>query len=299
VGLRALFGDANPYGWPTEGTVPTVTRFTLSDVQGEHKAVFRPEVATLLVAGDITPEEARPALDKACGDWKSQGTLAGAGQDVAVPARNGMRVLVVDRPDAVQTVIRFITPGPKWGDDRRVPLRLVNTILGGSFTSRLNQNLREQHGYAYGARSRFSMEPSAGYFTAGANVKADVTGASLQEFQKEFARIRAGDISPEETTKASEMMRTDVVQSFQSLQGLLGVVAEYVLNSAPYGTLAKDMSAMQAAKAPDLNALTNPGIPLDQGVLVLVGDKDLILAQIKDLGLPTPVEVRPDGSPRN
>jgi predicted Zn-dependent peptidase len=299
VGLRALFGDDNPFGWPEDGTVKTVGAFTLDDIKAEEKAVFRPEGATLLVAGDITAEEARPILEKAFGDWKSSGPGPAPSTVTAPASHDGLRVLIVDRPDAVQTVIRYVLPGVVFKNDGRVALRMLNTVFGGGFTSRLNQNIREQHGYAYGAGSRFVMEPSAGYFIASASVKADVTGPALKEFIKEFDRLKTGDISDDEAGKARETLRTELVQAFQGLSGLLGEAGETVLNGVPYDTLGKDAAAMGGVKGADLNGAAKSGVRVDQGVLVLVGDKKLILDQIKDLGLPTPTEVGADGTPKN
>jgi predicted Zn-dependent peptidase len=298
VGLRALFGDESPYGWSTDGTVQTVNTFTLDNVKSEQQAIFRPDAATVLIAGDISVEEARPILEKAFGDWKASGQGTNLASATAAPKQQGLRVLLVDRPDAVQTVIRYVLPGVTYKDDARVRLRMLNTLFGGGFTSRLNQNIREQHGYAYGAGSRFVMEPSAGYFIASASVKADVTGPALKEFIKEFGRLHDGDITDDEASKARETLRTDLVQAFQGLGGLLGAAGETVLNGVPFDTLGKDAAAMGNVKGADLNAAAKAGVRVDEGVLVLVGDKKLILDQIKDLGLPTPVEVGPDGAPK-
>lgn len=296
VGLRVLFGDASPYGWPTDGTPATVGSFTLADIKAELARIFRPDMATILIAGDITPEEATPILEHAFGAWRASGPPSAQVSTPAPLPHEGLRVVIVDRPEAVQTVIRFVMPGIAYGNPNRIPFRLLNTLLGGGFTSRLNQNIREQHGYAYGAGSRFVTQPDVGWFVASASVKADVTGAALSEFLKEFNRLRGGDVSDEEATKSREQQRTDLIQSFQGLGGLLGVAAELVENGVPFESLAKDMQAMQGFQAADLNALAKGAIPLEQGVLVLVGDKKLILEQIKDLGLPAPIELGPDGA---
>jgi predicted Zn-dependent peptidase len=188
-------------------------------------------------------------------------------------------------------------PGPKAADSQRVVYRLLNTLLGGSFTSRLNQNLREQHGYTYGARSRFVMEPRAGYFVASSSIRADVTGAAIAEFLKEFKRLRDGDVSKEEAGKASETLRTDAVQTFEGLNGILGAAGELVVAGLPFDTLAADLKAMSGVGAPDLNKLARPAIPLENGVLVLVGDKRQIMEQIKSLDLPKPIELDVRGAP--
>ncbi|MBC7771355.1 MAG: insulinase family protein [Pyrinomonadaceae bacterium] len=301
VGMRALFGDTNPYGWPMSGTTDTVSRLNLDSVKAMHLLLFRPESAVVLLAGNLTIDEAKSALDRTFGQWNSTTTTppAKAANLTAMTTGSGLRFLLVDRPDAVQTVIRYYMPGAKFADDRRGKLRLLNTILGGSFTSRLNQNLRERNGYAYGAGSRFSMRKSVGTFTASASVKADKTGASLKEFMTEFDRIRAGDITAEELTKAQETVRTDVIQSFQGLRGIVGSSAELVVSDMPFATISEDLRALQAIKASDLNTIAHSVIPLEQGVLVLVGDKQLIMEQIKDLGLPAPIEVDVNGTPVN
>ncbi len=165
------------------------------------------------MAGDLTKDEAKAAMEMHFGHWKTPAGHAKVRAVVAKdPANKALRVVVVNKADAVQTVVQFYMPGPKYSDPRRIRFNLLNTILGGSFTSRLNQNLRERNGYTYGARSRFAMSPSTGYLLASSNVQADVTGAALQEFLKEFARIRAGDISTDEARKTRETNRMSKVQ---------------------------------------------------------------------------------------
>jgi len=197
----------------------------------------------------------------------------------------------------VQTVIRFVTPAFPLTDDRRPHLRLLNELLGGGFTSRLNQNLREKNGYTYGARSAFVMEPSTGYFIASSSVRADVTGPALQEFLSEFRRLRDGDVTDAEIGKARESQRTETVQSFAGVRGVLGQAGQLAAAGLRFEVIAADMDAMHRATASDINKLARPSIALEQGVIVLVGDKALILEQIKDLGLPAVVEYDIYGEP--
>jgi zinc protease len=293
---RAFFGEKSPYAWPVNGTAESVEPLKLEDVQNLQRALFRPDTATLLVAGALGRDEAQKALEKAFGDWKAEGSGAQASIIPATGAKASLQVFIVDRPSAVQTVIRFIGPGVKEADAHRVPYRLLNTILGGSFTSRLNQNLREQHGYTYGASSRFVMEPSIGYFTAGSSVRADVTGASLKEFLSELRKMHGGDITEKEAGKAAQTLRTGVIQSFEGLNGLLSAAADLKAAGLPVETVGQDLAAMKTAKAAGLNAAAAQAVDVDRGVLVLVGDKKLVLEQIKDLGLPEPVELDVDGA---
>jgi len=298
VGLRTLFGDESSYAWPLPGTPETVSGLTLENVKAAHASLFSPAGATLLVAGNMTKQELKSSLDRTLGGWTSAGAAAASSApEPRIPPSSALRVVVVDRPEAVQTVIRFVMPGVRFADENRARLRLLNTLLGGSFTSRLNQNLREKNGFTYGARSGFAMRPAVGYFTAGASVKASATGPALKEFLSEFARLRAGDVSDDEVTKARETIRTDTIQSFQGLGGVLTSAAELVVNGLPFTTVEQDLKLIPSVGARDLNALANRSIPLENGVLVLVGDKTLILDQIKDLGLPTPIETDVRGTP--
>jgi hypothetical protein len=298
VAHRIYFGDASPYGHIASGTVASVNKITLDEVKAVQQAMFNPAASTFLIAGDLTAEEAKSALDKAFAGWKpASGSFAKAPTSLASPSA-GLRIAIVDRPGATQTTIRFITPGVKFADSSRVHRTLLNTILGGSFTSRLNQNLREDHGYTYGARSGFEMNLHDGAFTAGAAVKAEVTGASLAEFIKEFNRIASGDITQAETAKARETERNNAISAFEGLRGITSTTATFVLNGMPIDTTASDLEAMQRAAAADLNSLAKKAVSIDKGVLVLVGDKKLITDQLAGLNLGTPVEYTPEGLPK-
>lgn len=296
VGQRVLFGDASPFAWPSDGTEATVAKLALGDIKDAQQRLFSPGHLTVVVAGDVTKDEVAKAMAKLFEGWTG-GEPRKPAPAIAPIASKDLRVVLVDKPGAVQTVVRYVTPGPRVTDKNRVAYRLINTILGGSFTSRLNANLREAHGYTYGAGSRFVMNASTGYFLARASVKADVTGASLQEFASEFERIRNGDISESELVKARETLRTETIQSFEGVGGTVSTAASLVIDGIPFDSLGKDVASMQGMSAGDLNALARAALPIEQGVLVLMGDKELIKKQIADLKLPEPVEYTVEGEP--
>ena len=298
VAARVLFGEANPYGWPSDGLPSTVEPLTLEQVKAKYHELLSPDGATLLIAGDLTVADAKAVLDPLLGKWRPAQRGGGATADFgAMAAGEGLRLYVVDRPGAVQTVVRFQAPGVKYSDARRVALRTLNTLLGGTFTSRLNQNLREDKGYTYGARSRYEMEPSSGAFVATAEVQTEVTGAAIGEFLKEFSRLRGGDVSEAEAGKARETMINGIVQSFSTLRGFVGLGAELTVNGLPMESVAADLAAIAKVSAAELNALAKDAIALERGVLVLVGDRAAILPQLKDLGLPAPQFVDSEGKP--
>jgi len=215
----------------------------------------------------------------------------------------GPQVLVVNRPDAVQTTIRVYSPGAAFGDASRVERRLANIILGGSFTSRLNQNLREKNGFTYGAGSRFVMDARTGYFTASSDVQTPVTGAALREFVVELRRLAGerGDISEGELGKARQTYRAETIQRLETLEGVVSTAAALSEVNSAWETINADLREASAVTLAELNAMTGPMMGIDRALIVLVGDRERIMPQIeslKDLGLEKVEEVDVTGAPK-
>src|SRR5262249_23229372 len=148
--------------------------------------VFHARGAVLLVAGDVTADEARAALDAEFGQWAAGRAGDAAPSPAPAPAATQrrepppLRVVLVRRPHAA----------PTYADPSRMRRQVLSQILGGTFTSRLNQNLREQHGYTYGVGAGFDLGPFCGWFSTRTSVETPVTGASIKELLGEFARLR-------------------------------------------------------------------------------------------------------------
>ena len=299
VANRILFGDKNPYATPSIGESAAVEELTLDELKAFHKAALSPKSALLLVAGDVTLESVQSTLTPLLNPWTADARATGLarGESMRTPTHTGLRLAIVDRPGATQTVVRFAMPGTVMQDPRRVQLGLVNIILGGSFTSRLNQNLRERNGFTYGARSSFNMWPSTGSFTAGASVAADTTGRALEEFFAELNRIRAGDISTAEAAKARETFRNDTVRDFSSLRGMLDAIGERLDAGLDFELFSRDLGMIGRVDEKELNETANAAIQMNHAVLVLVGDKATILEQIKGQRLPDPEFYSLDGEP--
>lgn len=297
VGEALLFGEKNAYGCPMDGVPDSVSKLSLDQIKRRWGELFQPAGATIIVVGDLNADDARAKLEAAFGKWKGAVERPKATADWSIPKHEKLRVAIVHRPEAVQTMVRFVMPGVASRDDRRAALDMLNTIVGGSFTSRLNQNLREDKGYTYGARSAFLREPSTGCFIASAAVRADVTGPSIKEFLHELNRTCGGDVTSDEATKARESVMNDVVSAFSTLGGIRAIAADRLAAGLPWESIAADMQSLQKIDAGELNKLAKSAIALDQGVLVLVGDRGLIREQIKDLGLPAAQEYDAYGRP--
>jgi predicted Zn-dependent peptidase len=295
VGMRRYFGLANPVAWPTAGTVATVKKITRAEVVAEWQQNYRPRFGAFFAAGSLPAKTVLAELDKQFGNWR----VAGRASRPVVPIRNpkkiaganGPRVYVVDKPGAPQTAIRFMSYAPTYSDPRRLQYNELGTILGGTFTSRLNENLREDKGYTYGAGCAFAMTLKTGYFAASAQVRADVTGESIEEFIKEFERLRKGDVSNAEVVKAVASSRSGNVSGLATIQGLTTLAEQLASLGRPFSGLAQDDLALNGITAQKLNRLAKDAMTYRSGVLVLVGDKASILKQIAHRNLPMPLVV--------
>ncbi len=292
VSTREFFGMDHPLGRPTGGTLETVKSLTVAAAKTERGKIFNPATATIYVAGNLTETDLKAKLEATLGKWKDE-TKAAVNQPYGPVKNSTLRVVIVDKPKAVQTVITFMMPGTKYDDPNRPTLESLNVIFGGSFTSRLNQNLREDKGYTYGAGSRFTFNRELGYFTARSSVRTDVTGASLKEFLSEFERIRAGDVSEVEASKAAATRRNETIESLGTLGGLVGTAAGLSAMGHQFTDVASELVAMDRVKAANINALVRSALALDAGLIVLVGDRAEIEKQIAGLPLPKAEIVKP------
>jgi zinc protease len=289
LAVGTWYGESHPYGLPVEGRPETVKAVELADAKRFHATRYGPNRATLLVAGDVTRAELEPLLEKELGAWKP---VAKADEAPALPPPAGkgrVRVVIADEPGAAQTVIRFMLPGVPYATPERIPLTALNSVFGGSFTSRLMSNLREDKGFTYGVGSRFTFLRGGGSVTATTSVRTDVTGAAVKEFLTEFRRIQAGDVTPEEVGKAQESMRQDAVDGVSTLSGMLATFAPAIVHGRPPTAPLEDLTLLEKGfSAASLNALAAKHLTLNEGVLVLVGDRATILPQLQDLKLPAP-----------
>ena len=179
---RVLYGPEHRFGTATMGTAATIKGFTPGDLTTFYRGAFRPENATLLVVGDITPDRVLPLLEKHFGGWTAPASTAAPVTMPTAPQPARRQIYLVDKQGAPQSQIRIGTIGVARSTTDFFPIQVMNTILGGSFSSRLNLNLREKRGYTYGASSGFDMRLTPGPFSAQAGVQTDKTSESLTEF---------------------------------------------------------------------------------------------------------------------
>jgi len=283
---RLVYGESHRYGTAIGGTTPTVTALTVDDLRAFHAAHYRPEHAHLIVVGDVSSAEVIAGLEQQFGGWSPNGVAAPAPtlDTLAPPARPTRTVYFIDKPGAAQSVIRIGWAGVARSTPDYYALQVLNTILGGSFTSRLNTNLRETHGYAYGAGSAFDMRLAPGPFFATANVQTDKTAESLTEFFKELQAI-GEPISADELAKAKNYVALGFPQDFETTRDIASKLAEQVIYDLPDSWYDSYMARIQAVTAAEVAQAAARHITPDQFIVVVVGDLETIEAPVRALNL--------------
>jgi predicted Zn-dependent peptidase len=278
---RALYGD-HPYGRYSIGDEAALRSFSPADVKSFYRGSFGPNNATLIVVGDVTVKTVLPKLEKAFGNWKNV-----TPSTVSLPKINqvsGRRVILVDKPGAPQSEIRIGRIGvPRMTDDYYA-LTVMNTILGGSFSSRLNQNLREKHGYTYGAGTRFDFRPLPGPFLASAAVQTAVTDSSLIEFFKELRGIL--ELVPQqELDRARNYVALSFPGEFQSVAEISSHLEELVIYGLPDDYFNGYIGHILAVTQGDVQRVARKYLDPEKVEIVVVGDRAQIEKNIEALKL--------------
>jgi predicted Zn-dependent peptidase len=280
---RAVFGASHRYGVGATGTEATLKSFTPPQLRTFHNAMYRPSNATLIVVGDIKTEAVLPELEKRFAAWRA-GSDAKPAPVPQTPQRTRTEVTIVDMPSAEQSQIRIGWVGVPRSTPDYFSLQVLNTILGGSFSSRLNQNLREEHGYSYGASSRFDMRRSAGPFVAGAGVQTDKTAEALREFFAEFAAIQKV-VPPEELARAKNYVALGLPAEFETLSDLSGRLEEIIVYDLPDGYYENYIANIQNVSAEAVQWSAATYIQPGRFAVVVVGDRKAIEPGIRALNI--------------
>jgi zinc protease len=280
---RLVFGATHRYGTNAMGTESTLKTFTPADLRTYHTAMYQPANATLVVAGDITPDAVMPLLEKQFGAWRG----AQARPRTAIPQANQLtqtQIYIVDMPGAEQSQVRIGWVGVPRSTPDYFTLQVLNTILGGSFTSRLNQNLREKNQYTYGASSRFDMRLSAGPFFAGAGVQTDKTADALREFFSELNAI-GKPVAADELAKAKNYVALSFPSEFETSEDLAAHIEDQIVYRLPDDYFSRYVANIQAVTAAAVQKAAATYIQPGRFAIVIAGDRKAIEPGIAALKL--------------
>jgi predicted Zn-dependent peptidase len=274
-----VYGNAHPYG--RYAIAETTRGLDRARVQAFHAGRYRPENSTLILVGDVDPATMQPMIAQAFGGWRAQGGAMQLGEPPRAPTIGRTTVYLIDKPGAAQSEIRIGHPGVARSNPDFYPLTVMNTMLGGTFTSRLNTNLRETHGWAYGARSSFQMLRGEGPFTAASGVQTNATDSALVEFFSELNRLRTEPVSAEELQKIKNFVALrlpDQLETTQDMATQLAALETYGLDASFYEDY---VQRVMAVTAEDVRRVANQYVRPGNSVVVIVGDRATVEAGIR------------------
>ena len=270
VGPRLLYGDT-PYGFTASGTVDSVKAITRQEMQDFWANHYGPGDSALVLAGDVSEAEARKLAEKYFGAWS--GPAKGEVNLPAPPAEPSLKVVLVDKSGSPQTALFAYGLGVPGTVPDLPALRVMNYTLGGSFGSRINMNLREVHGYTYGANSRYALYREGGPFIAGGLVKTDVTAPAAKELLTELRRIQTELPTPEELKMAKDASIQSIPGQFQTMDATAGAMSSIFLYKRPLDYYSKLPDAYRAVTAEDVAKAAQADVHPDHLIIVAVGDK--------------------------
>ncbi|HEU5358307.1 MAG TPA: pitrilysin family protein [Gemmatimonadales bacterium] len=290
VSNALIFPAGHPYHASPDGDSTSTARLDSATVRRFYERISDPRRATIIVTGDITLARARALLARRFGAWKAHRAAAAPKAPVPPPVERPTTLFLVDKPGAAQSVIIIGSPGVARTSSDYYALEVMNTILGGSFSSRLNQDLRETKGYTYGAGSRFQFRPLPGPFTASAAVRTNVTDSSLADFFVQLRAIRDSLVQPVELTRATQYIALGLPGDFETTGQVARQLSGLLLFGLPFTYYNGFVAHLEQVTRQDVQRVARTYIDPDHLTVVVVGDLARIRAPIEALHL-GPIEV--------
>ena len=290
---RTLFPEDHPYHRGLSGEVESVEAMERDEVVAFAERRYRPDRGAFILVGDLAADQVRGAVDRHLAGWV--GSVVPSATPAEVPGRDSRPVVLVHRPGAVQSEIRIGQVGPSRSLEGEAELEVGNAVLGGSFTSRLNLNLREKHGFTYGVRSGFARRRHGGVFSIGTAVQTEVTVAALQEALFEFRRFMAHGPEEDEVRQARDYLAGVFPLRMETAPQLAARMAELHIFGLPLDYHHGYRDRIRAVTPESIHGVLAPILDPEQAAIVVVGDADELQAPLEALGLGV-VEVRNGGA---
>ncbi len=287
--VQSVYDANTPYSRMNSGTKASLSGITHADVTNWHRTMYAPATTTVLLVGDITPAQARAAVESAFTGWNAPAPKLPALSNKARSV-SGTRIVLVDRPGSVQTSLSIGQAVPAWDSPEYFAILGATQVLGGSVSARLNANLREKHGWTYGAFSGYNPLAGVGTFSVTSEVRTNATDSAIAETVREVKRLTGEAVAAEEMRDQMNNVVASFPSSVQTVQGLmtrLTNVVTYGLAPDFYNTYRERVAALSAA---DITRVGKTVFTPNDLTIVAVGDLKSIEAPIRALNLGT-VEV--------
>jgi zinc protease len=294
---RLLFG-AHPYAQPAYGDADSVRRLGRGDVRRFYRRHYAPALSTLIVAGDVEIESLRRMLEPTLGAWRGDRSAARAAAPRSHrPPAPAARLVLVDRPGAPQAVVQIGGLGLPRTDPRIHTAAVANSLLGGSFTSRLNARLREELGYTYGAGSSVWSGVDTGSWSIVTSLKSERTVAGIREILAILDTLGRDEPAADELSRNVQLLVQELPARFQSNGSTVAAFADLAPYGLPLDWYAQRAAALRKVTAAEVRDLVAALLRRDRLTLVVVGDLARLRNDLGRLGFPAAIELDPEGAP--
>ena len=284
----SLYGPRHTYGSPDSGTTESVKAISRDDLLHFWQQNYFPDDAALIVTGNIKLAALKPLLEKQFGAWKSGRPAPAA---MSSPETTDAKLILVDRPGAPQTTLICFSMGLARSTPDYAPVEVMNTDLGGLFSSRINMNLREAHGYTYGAFSFFMYHRAPGPFIAGSDVRTDVTAPATTELFKELRGMRETQMIPAEMNLSKDSIARSLPGRFERGTEAAATFAELFTYDLPLNFFSTLPERINAVTIEQVQAVAQKYVQPEKMIVLAVGDRAKIEAEMRKLNLGK-VEIR-------
>ena len=280
---RFLYAPESRYASPEEGSATSVSAIEARDVGELYAARYRPGAVTLIVTGDIDADTAERYAENVFGSW--DGTTPPLVAAVDAPSSSPRAVHLIVKPDAPQSEIRLAHPGVPRVHPDYFRIVVMNAVLGGLFSSRINLNLRERNAFTYGARSDFTWRRGAGPFVISTAVASDVTAAAARETLGEIERMRREPISDEELTLATSYLAGVFPIRYETTSAIASALANLVIYQLDEDYFDTYRANVRAVTASDVLEAAQRHVRPERLRMVVVGDPAVVRAPLEELGI--------------
>jgi zinc protease len=279
--FRRLVYGFHPYAWPQSGTPETLTRISRDDLFAFHRRYFVPNNTILAVVGDLTDEEAFAGVTKAFGDWQRGEIPAEAAMAPPDPTR---RIVIVNKPDAVQTEVRVGHIGIRRNHADYMPLNLATRILGGEGANRLHQVLRTERGLTYGAQAEMNTLRETGAIEASTNTRSEATGEVLRLMVDEFWRLQRERVGERELAEAKNYMTGSFPLTIETADAIATQVLNVLFYGLPVEQLQSFRERVNGVTTDEVQRVSRFYLRPDRLAIVLVGNSEAFIPQLRRLG---------------
>jgi len=284
----ALYGSHHSYGYPDIGTEGSIKAVSREDLLHFWQQNYVPNDAALIVTGNIKLAALKPLLEKSFGMWQAGKPAA---SETGTVESGDAKLILVDRPGAPQTTLEAYELGAARSTPDYAPIEVMNTELGGLFSSRINLNLREAHGYTYGAGSTFAYHRKPGAFVAYSAVRTDVTAPATTELLNELRKMRDTVMTAEELKLSKDSISRSMPGRFERGTDAAGTFAELFVYDLPLDYFSKLPAMVDGVTAEQAHAIAQKYIHPERIVVLAIGDRSKIEEEMKKLKLGK-IEVR-------